>query len=119
MKVRHKTLWQQTSPWLVMEESENYYIAAQIPYTNGNPKHLELLPKSLYERIPTDRWQDVTEACVAYINEDDRGHFLRHNGRTLASMQDNYRLRKVQLLAPLEPVTHLQWAFVVERKVSE
>src|SRR3990167_11479813 len=77
------------------------------------------LSKDAWELVPEDRWQDVTEACIAYINEDDRGHFLRHSGRILASMQDNYRLRKVQLLAPLEPVTHLQWAFVVERKVSE
>ena len=120
MKVRHKTLWQQTSPWLVMEESENYYIAAQIPYTSLNPEHLELLPKSLYERIPTDHWQDVTGECS--LRMDGTTQLVDHDSVWGAVAQANptapYRLRKVQLLAPLEPVTHLQWAFVVEQKVD-
>ena len=59
-----------------MEESENYYIAAQIPYTSLNPEHLELMPKSLYERIPTDRWQDIPHSVWFQFNYgfDEQGN---------------------------------------------
>ena len=121
MEVQHKTLWRNSNPWLVIEESESYYIGAQIPYTSLNPDHLEVLPKTLYEPLPAEQWQDVTGECeqsadgvgirIAKCKDNNNSWFAMTPGVA------GYRLRKVQV-----NLNHYRdepaWAFLVEHKVS-
>ena len=79
------------------------------------------LSKDAWELAPEDRWQDVTVECeVITLPNPPHGNcenYLRHKDERCEG-NARYRLRKVQLLAPLEPVTYLQWAFIIEQKVD-
>ena len=107
MKVRHKQ-----HPDVVVELDAN----TRIHWLAG-------LSKDEWELVPPDRWQDVSGECDVrcYCNHWDVPVMEVTYGDDPIIPPGNAetdRLRKVQLLAPLEPVTHLQWAFVVEQKAD-
>ena len=128
MKVRHKVV--RDLHWSVVDEGRDYFIVSTDVATWA-------LPKSQYEPIPTDRWQDVTGRLVEGTMTAGQCWvhypYLGPSGGSgmsetvIAPLPEGYRLRKVQLRQPRpqpqnwfsvpEPYD-LVWAFIIECKVE-
>ena len=98
----------------VFQESPSHYLV-YLPNTESDSP-LYAYPKTTFEPVPTDRWQDVTGECSVKLDGPVMQRGLYHDGRQLDS--DIYRLRKVQMWEELQRSTK-EWAFLVERKVNE
>ena len=122
MKVRHKVV--RDLHWSVVDEGRDYFIVSTDVATWA-------LPKSQYEPIPTDCWQDVTGECetAEYDSDGPRCRLTHKDGLNLEQVgyplsrpapyrvkHEHYRLRKVQFDVPCKPDGG--WAFIVERKVE-
>ena len=115
MKVRHKDKHYIVGE--VFQESPSHYLV-YLPNTESDSP-LYAYPKTTFEPVPTDRWQDVTGECEVvegvsgqqYVNHGDH-HF------GVVNYTPYYRLRKVQMWEELQRSTE-EWAFRVERKVSD
>jgi len=94
-------------------------------YQVSGANAIHYLPKSEYRLCePPERWVDVTEECEAnnrcVLSIHHIGKVCTSGGTTYPNI---YRLRKVPVYFA-EPdrtkgVTIEQWAFIVEKKVSE
>ena len=117
MKVRHQVV--RDLHWSVVDEGRDYFIVS----TDGATW---ALPKSQYEPIPTDRWQDVTGECE--VDYPMSGGTAIHNtgancpSRIYLQAPQGYRLRKVQTAVWSDEqhryVSDPKWVFLVERKVE-
>ena len=111
MKVRHKRTG------VVYDNAEMKTYGYRIVMPDGEIKAFE--GKHL-EIVDEPRWQDVTEECD--VGWD--GIKLRYPDGRENELPPNYRLRKVQLRKNptfIAGAQHesLQWAFLIERKVSD
>lgn len=124
----------QGEKWRVSEEKRPAWMAEGHRVTDrewlvvgvaGFAAHL--LPKSEYRLCePPEVWTDVTIECVFMEKQEQIWHQLSHSsvvvlGHGATNLYEGYRLRKVPVCTgegyKHEPTK--QWAFIVEKKVSE
>ena len=125
MKVRrkYKPQFGPHEEYEVVKQIDGYYLAIQLGVVN-----LVALDIDSYEPLPTDQWQDVTEALhYEGETEEARGAWCDQSHAAVIDAGIGYRLVKEQfLLVPCpekQPVTAnvtagvpRVWAFRVERK---
>ena len=114
MKVRH-TDHSKIATFDVLEESESYYIARY----DGCFQATILLPKSQFEPIPDERWEDVSESCDLYVNQRAFSTWKTDSAWTgHDAVPDGYRLVKVTIgECPGEVISLPLTYFRVERRV--